>query len=639
METVSFLNTLYGDTPGLVALWRLDTKATIWIDRVAEPWKIDEFVAAAKKKPFDAYFAICLQKEKLAARNTNESAFAVPGFWSDIDFADKPNDEGKKRTKVYPPPEVAESVLSKMPVAPSLRVKTGGGIHVYWLFDKPFIIKSKDDNARIADLVKRWHGLLTARLIKAGGYGIDSTFDLGRVLRLPGTPHTKHAGRLVAVDPPIDPAAVGRYKLADLEAFINTGSLPGMVTAPPAATNGAKKTAAKKATPPTAAPPKPEPTPAFYANEQSEPPAVKLYNLAEFSPGFKKLWDGKETKPSPSEYDMALANYAINAGWTDQEAAALLVAFSKRYHPDHLPKLLRVTGGVQDYLKLTIGKAHDKRRVDAKSESSNQAIEELAIEVRAATEAGRDPSRDLVLSAVSKALGVEVIGFRQTGRRDEVYSLVIKQGGAPLEVVIGNAAAIHAAPDKLCQRLMAEAGRYVAVTKKLRGEWGSIVASLISIREFYEVREAELADRVRAIIEEHLSRNAGGFYVESPESRAKAVIASKPYIEEAKLHISAPALKRLASEIDRGIAGNDLYIGLRQLHFEQQTIQVPQRRTSKSYWIGSTDGFTIAAPPDNSLPANYDRGGRAGNLDRRRTAGDESRSNAHAGGEKSGAKK
>ncbi len=637
METVQFLNTLYGDASGLVALWRLDTKATIWIDRAAEPWKIDEFVAAAKKKPFDAYFAVSLQKEKQAARNTNESAYAVPGFWSDIDFEDKPKDDGKKRTKIYPPAAVAEAVLAKMPVAPSLRVKTGGGIHVYWLFDTPFIIRNKEDNARIADLVKRWHGLLTARLIKAGGYGIDSTFDLGRVLRLPGTPHTKHAGRLVEVDA-IDPAAVGRYKLSALEGFMNTGALPGIATAAVQAA-APTKSAKKPATSPTVTAAKVE-SPAVYATESSEPPSFKLFNLMEASPQFKKLWEGKETKPSPSEYDMTLANYFMNAGWTEGEAAAGLVAFARRWFPDHLPKLLRVTGGVQDYLKLTIGKAKDKRLVDAKSEASNQAVEELAIEVRAAEQSGRDPSRDLVLSSVSKALGVDVIGFRQTGRRDEVYSLMIKQGGAGLEVVIGNAAAIHAAPDKLCQRLMAEAGRYVAITKKLRGEWGSIVAALISIREFYEVREAELADRVKAIIEEHLSRNAGGFWVESPESRLKSAMGSKPFIEGGKLHVAAPALKRLAGEIDRGIAGNDLYIGLRQLQFEQQTIQIPQRRTSKSYWTGSTDGFTIAAPPDNSLPADY--GGRPGSMDRRRNgAGGDAgaRSNAHTGGESSAAKK
>lgn len=624
METVKFLDALYGDAAGLIALWRLDTKATSWIDRKAEPWKIDEFVAAAKKKPFDAYFAVCLQKEVLKARNTNESAYIVPGFWSDIDFADKPKDADKKRTKIYPTAEAAEIVLKKMPVAPSLRVRTGGGIHVYWLFDQPFVIKNKEDNAYIADLVKRWHGLLTARLIKVGGYSIDSTFDLGRVLRLPGTPHTKHAGKLVEVN---QPQAVGRYKLADLEAFISTGSLPGMTTAAtPAPAESKPKASAAPA--PTATPP------AAYATENSEPPSFKILNMMEAIPGFRKLWEGKETKPSPSEYDMSLANYAINAGWSDQEAAALLVAFSKRYHPGHLPKLLRVTGGVQDYLKLTIGKAHDKRQVDAKSEESNEAIEQLAIEVRAAEQAGRDPSRDLVLQSVGKALGVEVIGFRQTGRRDEVYSLVIKQGGAALEVVIGNAAAIHAAPDKLCQRLMAEAGRYVPITKKLRGEWGSIVASLISIREFYEVREAELSDRVRAIIEEHLSRNSGGFYVESIETRAKSVIASKPYIEDGKLHVAAPALKRLAGEIDRGIAGNDLFIGLRQLQFTQHTVQVPQRRTSRSYWIGTTDGFTIATPPDNSLPANYSN--RVGNPD----AGDRRRvSNAHTGGEKSQTKK
>jgi hypothetical protein len=346
---------------------------------------------------------------------------------------------------------------------------------------------------------------------------------------------------------------------------------------------------------------------AILATRESEPPSTKLYNLCQASPEFAKLWEGRDKKASPSEYDMSLANYAINAGWSDAEAAALLVAFAREHCASHVDKVLRVTNGVQDYLKLTIGKAHDKRQNNVSSVANDEAIEQLALEVRDATRAGRDPERALVLGKLSEFLGVSVVGFRQTGRREEVYSLLIKSGPRAQEIILGNAVAVLSGPERLQSRMMAESRRHFVVTKKLRQEWPSIVAGLIAIVEFHDIAEAELLDRVRHVIEQHLERETGGFHATTPELRVKYALKLQPFIEDGKLYVAGQAMKRLAVEVDKGIAGNDLYIGIKQLGFEQQTVQIPSKGTSKSYWRGDAAGYSVAALPDET-PLNGDGG-------------------------------
>lgn len=587
MLPADFLRLGFGKAKGLIALWRLDSKATSWV-KPGDDRAVDQFVASVNSVPTDAYFGVGLMGAKQPGRGAAADVVAVPWLWADIDYAGKPTDAKAEHSKKknYPTAEAAEKAIAAMPVPPSLRVLTGGGVHVYWLFDEIFKIETEADRTRIADAAKAWQGMLKARLIKLGGYGLDSTFDIARVLRLPGTRHTKHEAHTVRLDPDVDPERVTRYRFAEIERFLQQGAPVSAAVAPPKAGKGKPA----KVAPSAAA--------IVYATTDSEPPGEKLYNLAEASQEFKALWDGKTTKPSPSEYDMSLANYAINAGWSDQEAAALLVAFARKKHPAHIEKLLRVTGGVQDYLKLTIGKAHDRRVVEVNAAAAEQAIDELAIEVRQAAKQNREPSREIVLSMLEKFLSVKVIGFRQTGRREEVYSLIVRLGERNVEVILGGASAIHSSPQRLCERLMAEAGRFVPVSKKLKSQWGAILAGLISIREFHDVQEAELADRVKELVEEHLLRHAGGFHAVDAEARAKFASQLKPFIEGTKLHVAGTALKKLATEVDRGIASSDLYIGLKQAGFAQTTIQIPARHTSKSYWVGDTAGFLVSSPPD-----------------------------------------
>ena len=591
MDASEFLASFYGDASGWLALWRSDTKGTYWLNVADGGWRasVDASVEATQVpgEEFDLYFCCALQRERTAGRGDAAGASVVPGVWADIDFGNKPNLSPAAVKKNYPPAEVAWSVIRSMPAAPTYVVSSGGGLHVYWLFDKPFVITSDADRERIAGILKGWQGMLRAKLLKAGGYGIDSTFDLPRVLRVPGSVHTKHPGRVVTVE---EGDGSLRYSADTMEGWLTRG-------APLLPVEGGE------VVPRPAVKPAPRPTVAG-VNADADPPGSRLYNLIEASPEFKKLWDGKTTKASPSEYDMSLANFAINAGWSDAEAASLLVAFCRRHNPSHMDKLLRVTNGDQDYLRLTIGKAHDRRETDATTAAAESAIDELAVEVREAVREGRDPDREVVLSKVSLSLGIQVVGFRQVGRREEVYSLLVNEGKLLREVVIGPAAAIHSTPQRLVERIMVELGRHIQVTPKLKKEWPAVVAGLVSIREFHELAEMELWSRVAVVIEEQLRRKSGGYYVDTIDQREAAVSEGLPYVEAGKLFVYGPSLRKIATEIDKGIASSDLFIGLKTLGFRQTT--VCYGATSRSYWSGSAKGFVVAQKPDTRPVAARD---------------------------------
>ena len=101
----------------------------------------------------------------------------------------------------YPPDlEAALKVIESLPVQPSVIMFTGGGIHCWWVLSETFALAPDDDAAwdRVLGIEQRWKALVCNALMAAGyvtdkgDAGIDrGTFDLTRVLRLPGTMHSR----------------------------------------------------------------------------------------------------------------------------------------------------------------------------------------------------------------------------------------------------------------------------------------------------------------------------------------------------------------------------------------------------------------------------------------------------------------
>lgn len=114
-------------------------------------------------------------------RGTNHSAIAIPGFWADIDCQ-----EGSHKEKHLPTLEEAKAFLQGLSIRPSIVVCSGGGLHAYWLFENPWSIKNNEERNRASALLRHFQAKLREQ-ISEKGWSLDSTADLARFLRVPGT--------------------------------------------------------------------------------------------------------------------------------------------------------------------------------------------------------------------------------------------------------------------------------------------------------------------------------------------------------------------------------------------------------------------------------------------------------------------
>ena len=122
-----------------------------------------------------------------------ENIVNIPAIWCDLDF--------NKQEQV-----VCDQKLSAFPMPPTVKIESGGGYHVYWIFREPC---DKTDIPRVEATLK-------ALCIKLGG-DMDST-DASRILRLPRTMNRKYA-------PPRAVKIVyengAKYNLGDFDDFLD----------------------------------------------------------------------------------------------------------------------------------------------------------------------------------------------------------------------------------------------------------------------------------------------------------------------------------------------------------------------------------------------------------------------------------
>ena len=116
-----------------------------------------------KYKKKNLYFGVATRDGKGGCK---ENIVNIPCVWCDLDFKTTPR-------------EVAAQNLKEFPFKPSIIVKSGGGIHLYWLLKEP---AEKDDITAIEDI--------NHRIVDQLG-GDHNACDAARVLRVPGTKNRK----------------------------------------------------------------------------------------------------------------------------------------------------------------------------------------------------------------------------------------------------------------------------------------------------------------------------------------------------------------------------------------------------------------------------------------------------------------
>ena len=138
---------------------------------------------AAKKR--DVYFGVTPSNtlyEGTSGRGKAENACALVALWADVDLACGVHNGQSKN-----PPDIATvKTLLKDMLNPSIAVHSGGGLHIYWLIQEPIEITDTESRKKAASLIESWQQSIRT-VFSAQGYTLDSTADLARLLRVPGT--------------------------------------------------------------------------------------------------------------------------------------------------------------------------------------------------------------------------------------------------------------------------------------------------------------------------------------------------------------------------------------------------------------------------------------------------------------------
>ena len=208
-----FIERVHGPEPaGWLIVWTRQDKATRAF-ALGEGGALAQAVeyCATKASACDVYAAVGLQRERPAntSRGAEPGVACLPGFWADVDVAG-----GAHKAQDLPPTEEdARGLIDTAGLEPSVIVRSGFGLQPYWLFRAPWKIESDEERQRLKSLSTRFQSSLRLRA-NVRGWTMDSTADLCRVLRVPGTFNHKVDGdiRMVTAE-----YADRSYNLDDFE--------------------------------------------------------------------------------------------------------------------------------------------------------------------------------------------------------------------------------------------------------------------------------------------------------------------------------------------------------------------------------------------------------------------------------------
>lgn len=161
MNRAEFFKNLFQFCEGKIELRALPSRKRVFIE-IGDHGSIDAFCSRFQKEHL--YFGVGTRDGRGGKK---ENLVNIPVVWADIDF---------KNTSR----EIALQKLSDFPFKPSIILKSGGGVHLYWLLKQP---AENGDQAAVEGICRR----IAARL----GGDMAAT-DAARIMRIPGTLNRKY---------------------------------------------------------------------------------------------------------------------------------------------------------------------------------------------------------------------------------------------------------------------------------------------------------------------------------------------------------------------------------------------------------------------------------------------------------------
>ena len=451
-----FLIALWGETPpGPVLVWTLPDKKSRWYRTFGA---VDADLL--EHESHEIYMGVGLAPAngvRLTSRTRvkEQDVAGIAGLWADVDVGHPVH---AKAAQLPPDRERAIEVLNRLPIQPTILIDTGHGLHVWWLFQRPWLFSGPAE----FDLARRtiqWWQKTMRDLFSEQGWTIDATHDLSRVMRLPGTCNGKdpHDRRPVEVVRNTE-ERYDRQMFSDL--------VPDDFEATPL---GPRKTNSRK---------KEQDQPAsngLVLDPNAVPPLLKLEVLLDYNPRFRSTWQHARRDlgdQSPSGYDLSLAVVAVEAEWSDQEVVNLLITF-RRMH--RLTPKLRI-----DYFETTLRKA----KTSFERERVVQTAVDLAESIDSADAKGESADTD---PGLHRARQSEILTVLSTlFRKINIIRIERFCGVTSTYVLVTDRGRVHltGVRDLLNQRMFIErvaeaTGRVLEIQLKKKQRWSAIAQLLL----------------------------------------------------------------------------------------------------------------------------------------------------------------
>lgn len=136
----------------------------------------------------DIYFGWCpLGQVPAKGRGSSAATLLSPGIMFDADLRSDVAGVHSQANLPNSLDEVMDWLQTSGHPPPSQIRSSGNGLYLDWLHDEPVFFRSDADRSSYGDKVKSFHAHLRRSAKEDRGWIFDSTHDLARVTRMPGT--------------------------------------------------------------------------------------------------------------------------------------------------------------------------------------------------------------------------------------------------------------------------------------------------------------------------------------------------------------------------------------------------------------------------------------------------------------------
>lgn len=452
---MNLLETLHPEgITGHIGIFTLPNAKTTWF---TDPTKAYNYAIKITDK--NVYFTICSMDKDLGpfAKGTEQNAISMPCLWIDIDYLG-PNHKNKD----LPPTKEDAVWLIKNTLPdnyqPSVVTFTGGGLQGYWIFNEEWIFENEDEKKQTKNLIVRFNALFKRKAAEHG-WDVDSTTSLAQIFRVPDTLNVKGIG---AVKTEIMESSEIRYNPDDFETILPEIESRGL----------------------------------YQERENlniillpdANPDNENFQLLMDMDDLFEATWekhrkDKSMKDKSLSGYDYALANIALNYGWSEQEIANLIIAFRRKHFTNE--KNLKKSQNLK-YISDTINNARETRKKNQYDKFLQDVPKQSAKYQPTKELKDAKTLKEKMLVSLSHSLGIDISKFIKYSGDNPEYVLILRDGK---KINIGSTTNLYNF-SKFQQQVMGQVN--VLVNSKKKDEWfdtlGWIMSAIDEIDPGFDAR-------------------------------------------------------------------------------------------------------------------------------------------------------